>query len=142
MYGPTEQQRNCITTSHTFHKGCKERLSQNRNSYNNYHTYSIMMGFSLSRTTTNNLISPMKFCYNTSIIPVLPLLNNPKDLDPSYKMDLDFWECFGRKKTLSYSRRDTVMYFSAHMAHKQEIFCTNYQSMASFGMNTGIYITT
>ena len=36
----------------------------------------------------------MKFCYNTS----LPFLNNPKDLDPSFKMDLDFWNCFGRKQ--------------------------------------------
>ena len=35
----------------------------------------------------------MKLCYHTSI--TLP--NNPKDLDPSYKMDLDFWDCFGRK---------------------------------------------
>ena len=32
-----------------------------------------------------------------AIIPVLPFLNSPKDLDPSYKMDLDFWDCFGRK---------------------------------------------
>ena len=23
---------------------------------------------------------------------------NPKDLDQSYKMDLDFWDCFGREK--------------------------------------------
>ena len=23
---------------------------------------------------------------------------NPKNLDPSYKMDLDFWDCFGREK--------------------------------------------
>ena len=22
--------------------------------------------------------------------------NNPKNLDPSYKMDLDLWDCFGR----------------------------------------------
>ena len=28
----------------------------------------------------------------------LPVLNNAKDLDPSYKMDLDFWNCFGRNK--------------------------------------------
>ena len=28
----------------------------------------------------------MKFCYNTS----LPFLNNPKDLDPSGKTDVDF----------------------------------------------------
>ena len=26
--------------------------------------------------------------------------NNPKDLDPSYKMDLDFWDCFGREKPI------------------------------------------
>ena len=24
----------------------------------------------------------------------LPFLNNPKDLDLSYKMDIDFWDCF------------------------------------------------
>ena len=24
--------------------------------------------------------------------------NNPKNLDPSYKMDLDFWDCLGRVK--------------------------------------------
>ena len=29
-----------------------------------------------------------------AIIRVLSFLNNPKDLDPSYKMDLDFWDCF------------------------------------------------
>ena len=46
---------------------------------------------------------------NFVIIQVLPFLNNPKNLDPSYKMDLDFWDCFGRdKKTLSYNQRNTV----------------------------------
>ena len=34
----------------------------------------------------------MKFCYNTTF--TLP----KQDLDPSYKMDLDLWDCFGRKK--------------------------------------------
>ena len=24
--------------------------------------------------------------------------NNPENLDPSYKMDLDLWHCFGRVK--------------------------------------------
>ena len=24
--------------------------------------------------------------------------NNTKNLDPSYKMDLDFWDCLGRVK--------------------------------------------
>ena len=27
-----------------------------------------------------------------------PFKNNLKDLDPSCKMDLDLWDCFGRKK--------------------------------------------
>ena len=27
-------------------------------------------------------------------------LNTPKDLDPSYKMDLDVWDCFGRKQEM------------------------------------------
>ena len=30
---------------------------------------------------------------NFAVIGILPFLNNPKDLDPSYKMDLDFWHC-------------------------------------------------
>ena len=34
---------------------------------------------------------------NFAIIRVLPFLNNPKDLDPSYRMDLDFWDYFGKK---------------------------------------------
>ena len=46
----------------------------------------------------------MKFRYNTNFT----LLNNPKDLDPSYKMDLDLWDCFGRKKTPSYNQRNTI----------------------------------
>ena len=37
---------------------------------------------------------------NFAIIRVLPLLNNPKDLDPSYETDLGFWDCSGRKKNL------------------------------------------
>ena len=44
----------------------------------------------------------MKFC-------ILPFLNNPKDQDPSYKMDLDFGDCFGKEKTLSFNRRNTVV---------------------------------
>ena len=34
------------------------------------------------------------------IIQVLPFLNNPQALDLSYKTDLDFCDCFGRKKTV------------------------------------------
>ena len=28
------------------------------------------------------------------------LVNNPKNLDPSYEMDLDFLDCFGRENTI------------------------------------------
>ena len=34
---------------------------------------------------------------NYSYKRVLSFLNSPKDLDPSYKMDLEFWDCFGGK---------------------------------------------
>ena len=51
---------------------------------------------------------------NFAIIPILPILNNPKDLDPSYKMDLDLWDCFGRKITLSYNRRNMVALTKLH----------------------------
>ena len=37
---------------------------------------------------------------NFAIIKVLPFLNKPKDLDPSYKMNLDIWDCFAREKKL------------------------------------------
>ena len=53
------------------------------------------MGLSQSRMSTNNQISPMQFCFKYGF---LPFLNNSKYLDPSDKTDLDFWDCFGRKK--------------------------------------------
>ena len=46
---------------------------------------------------------------NFAVIRVLPFPNNAKDLDLSYKMDLDFWDCFGREKTPSYKQRNTVV---------------------------------
>ena len=42
---------------------------------------------------------PYLFSYKTE---VFPFQNNPKDLDPSYKMDLDFWDCFGRENPILY----------------------------------------
>ena len=36
--------------------------------------------------------------YHVVFLQVLPFLNNPTDLDPSYKTDIDFWDCFGTKK--------------------------------------------
>ena len=36
------------------------------------------------------------------IIRVLPISNNPKDLDLSYKTDLDILDCLGMEKNQSY----------------------------------------
>ena len=47
----------------------------------------------------------MKFCYNTSF--TLP--KQPKNLDLFCKVDLDFWDCFGREKNLSRNRRNRVI---------------------------------
>ena len=59
---------------------------------NYYHIYlATRQGFPLFRMITN-------LC-NFAIMRDLPLLNDPKDLDLSYKTDLDFCDCFGRKKT-------------------------------------------
>ena len=45
------------------------------------------------------------------MIQVLLFLNNAKDLDPSYKMDLDFRNCFGRGKKLHlFSKEIRYMY--------------------------------
>ena len=65
-----------------------------------YHIYSaIRWGYPPSRVTRNYKSVLCSF----TIIHVLPFLNNPKDIDPFYKMDLDFWDCFGRTKTLSFN---------------------------------------
>ena len=64
-------------------------------------------GFGLSRISTNNKISPMKFCYDTSFI----LPKQSQISGSSYKTDLDFLNCFGKKKTPSYDRRNLVHIF-------------------------------
>ena len=40
---------------------------------------------------------PCFFGYKTRII--FSFQNNPRNLDPSYKMDLDLWDCFRKGKT-------------------------------------------
>ena len=54
-----------------------------------------------------------------AIIQVLPFLNNPKDLDPSYKMDLAFWDPFGREKKLCHITKE--MWY--HNRPKSGIVC-------------------
>ena len=47
---------------------------------------------------------------------VLPFLINSKDLEPSYKMDLDFQDCFGTKKFRPYNQRNKVNAFTVLVA--------------------------
>ena len=64
----------------------------------------IRRGFRPSRMTSNNLISPMKFCYNTNS-------TLPKQCQSSRSVLQDGSRTFGlfwKEKTLSYNRRNTV----------------------------------
>ena len=67
----------------------------------------IRRGFRPSRMTSNNLISPMKFCYNTNS-------TLPKQCQSSRSVLQDGSRTFGlfwKEKTPSYNRRNTVITF-------------------------------
>ena len=49
----------------------------------------------LNEADDNHDILPYFFGYKTEFF---SFQNNPKNLDPSYKTDLDLWDCFGRIK--------------------------------------------
>ena len=64
----------------------------------------IRRGFRPSRMTSNNLISPLKFCYNTNS-------TLPKQCQSSRSVLQDGSRTFGlfwKEKTPSYNRRNTV----------------------------------
>ena len=66
----------------------------------------IRRGFRPSRMTSNNLISPMKFCYNTNS-------TLPKQCQSSRSVLQDGSRTFGlfwKEKTPSYNRRNTVIF--------------------------------
>ena len=71
-----------------------------------YHIYpAIRRGFCPSRMTSNNEISPMKFCYNTNFtLPKQSQRSRSILKDGSWSLGL-FW----KEKTLSYNRRNTVI---------------------------------
>ena len=50
---------------------------------------------SLGRGRIRNEKIPYFFGYKTEFF---PFQNKPKNLDPSFKMDLDYWDCLGRLK--------------------------------------------
>ena len=66
----------------------------------------IRRGFRPSRMTSNNLISPMKFCYNTNS-------TLPKQCQSSRSILLDGSRTFGlfwKEETPSYNQRNTVLH--------------------------------
>ena len=75
---------------------------------NNYRIFpAIRRGFRPSRMTSNNLISPMKFCYNTNS-------TLPKQCQSSRSVLQDGSRTFGlfwKEKNPSYNRRNTVPCF-------------------------------
>ena len=61
-------------------------------SQNKSYLFGYKRGYPFSRMTTNKSV-----VWSFAIVRVLHFLNNPKDLNPSSKTNLDFWDCFGRK---------------------------------------------
>ena len=62
----------------------------------------------------------MKFSNETSLpfLQILPFLNNPKDLDPSYKDGSRFLGLFWKEKGLSYNGRNMVNFMEEqHLFH-------------------------
>ena len=47
--------------------------------------------------------------YKTELFFLFSFQNNPRNLDLSYKTDLDFWDCFGI--TAKLHRTDLVIFF-------------------------------
>ena len=77
----------------------------------------IRRGFRPSRMTSNNLISPIKFCYNTNS-------TLPKQCQSSRSVLQDGSRTFGlfwKEKTLSYNRRNTVLCFLLSLGMKQNL---------------------
>ena len=63
-----------------------------------YRIYPVIRhGFSLSRMASNKSVL-RNFAIESYTRFTLPY--NPKDLDLSYKMDLDFWDCFEGKTSV------------------------------------------
>ena len=67
-------------------------------------------------------------------MPVFRFLNNSKELDPSYEMDLDFLELFWKEKTLSYNRTKTVLHCKTKLFHSwsSSVFVFGVQIFRSF----------
>ena len=66
----------------------------------------------LESMTTRSAGQHQTYHISLVISKFFPFQNNAKNLDPSYKMDLDFWDCLGRVKlviTAKLHRTDLVI---------------------------------
>ena len=84
--------------------------------------FAVVMSVVIKRVQTDRIYSVIRWVFtipkllqmckyvlcNSATNGVFLLQNDPKDLDPSFKMDLVLSNCFGRVKTLSYDERNMV----------------------------------
>ena len=84
----------------------------------NYRIFpAIRRGFRPSRMTSNNLISPMKFCYNTNS-------TLPKQCQSSRSVLKDGSRTFGlfwKEKNLTYNQRNTVYRKEVHRRFLEKV---------------------
>ena len=74
--------------------------------------FKISKNLDLSYHVKNVGLIRTKYLNQPCVIPLkdgAPLQNNPKNLDLSYKTDLDFWVCFWKDKALYYSQSNMVI---------------------------------
>ena len=64
-------------------------------------------------------------------------LKNPKDLDPSFKMDLDFWDCFGSRSLGLLWKRN----FLDLRTNKVLCYISEYCNFAKFDSGFHRYLT-
>ena len=68
---------------------------------------------------------PYSYGYKTRVF--FPFQNNPKNLDLSYKTDLDFWDCLGRVKLiLKFQRTDLVICSHSRERKTKWLYCSKY----------------
>ena len=73
--------------------------------------------------------------WNFAIIPILSFLNNPKDLDLSYKMDIDLWDYFGRIKLCLIIEEIQYLFPVSMPYHKNQIYMANYHTKSVCAAN-------
>ena len=61
-------------------------------------TLGISFAIKFCKQKKNPVVKAFHYHISSVIRQFFSFQNKPKDLDPSYKMDLDLWDCLGRVK--------------------------------------------